>query len=172
MPAVAGIRPRNQQDKNRQMRQPLGILPGIYRANAERKESRKNSQPPSDSARRRSRRRRRNLPRRSRQRGGEIAPGTNPAATSTNPGGSPRRNGSLPSLLPGSPRNKSLPARDAYSSRTVPFRKCGNRPPLTHQHDWRSSYKPPIRGHRHGRRSFPHPIPQKRRDGAPDPQRS
>src|ERR1019366_4085021 len=50
----------------------------------------------------------------------------------------------LPSSLPGSPRNRSRPAPDVYSSRTVPFRKCGNRPLPAHRHDWRSSYKPPI----------------------------
>ena len=37
------------------------------------------------------------------------------------------------------------------NKKLVSFRRCGNRPLLTHQHDWRSSYEPPVRGHRHVR---------------------
>ena len=43
MSAVAGVSPGDEQNKSRQMRQSLGILPGVNRAYAEGKESGENS---------------------------------------------------------------------------------------------------------------------------------
>src|SRR5258708_1997199 len=129
------------------MRQSLGILPRVHRAYAEGKESSQNSRHGRGSARCRFLEEavvEERIPTRPERTCPERIP--------------PPQCLQSPFLLPGSPRNRSRPARDVYSSRTVPFRKCGNRPLLTHQHDWRSSYKPPILGQRHGRWTIPHPA--------------
>src|ERR1700722_968872 len=52
---------------------------------------------------------------------------------------------------PGRTRNKSPRGHRGYSFDKVAFPTCGRRPLQRYRCAWRSSYEPPVRGHRHYR---------------------
>src|SRR4029077_5677723 len=56
-----------------------------------------------------------------------------------------------PNVRPGTIRNRSLRGRRGCIGYKVAFRMCGRRPPQQFRCEWRSSYEPPVRGHRHYR---------------------
>src|SRR5438270_3230402 len=57
----------------------------------------------------------------------------------------------LPCARPDRPRSKSLRGRRGCIDYKVAFRKCGRRPLQRYRYEWRSSYQPPVRAHRHYR---------------------
>src|SRR5580704_14834630 len=56
-----------------------------------------------------------------------------------------------PDARRGTPRSKSLRERRGCRFGKVACRRCGRRPPQRYRCVWRSSYEPPVRGHRHYR---------------------
>src|SRR5499427_9901336 len=56
-----------------------------------------------------------------------------------------------PCARPGRIRSRSLRERRGCTGCKVACRMCGRTPPQLDHCDWRSSYEPPVRGHRHYR---------------------
>src|ERR1019366_909992 len=63
----------------------------------------------------------------------------------------PRRGLCPPCARPDRPRSRSRRERRGCTGYRVAFRKCGRKPPQQCRCVWRSSYEPPVRGHRHYR---------------------
>ena len=61
------------------------------------------------------------------------------------------RSGCLPCVRPGTPRSRSRRGRRGCIGYKVACRKCGRRPLQQYRCAWRSSYEPPVSGHRHYR---------------------